>query len=100
MKGKYKRVWTNEGPDRSGTGDKLYLQKCAPNMTFAASLPTHSHPFTIDWCTMQARGWEAVGIVRVQREWRCHAFASGFRKVLLLEEGAHSGYIFGVYLNF
>ena len=61
MKGKCKRVWTSEGPDRSGTGDKLYLQKCAPNMTFAASLPTHSHPSAIDWCNMQVKanadGW-------------------------------------------
>jgi len=30
-------------------------------MTFAASLPTHSHPSTIDWCNMQANNpWISI----------------------------------------
>jgi len=50
VKGKYKRAWTGEGPDRLGTENELSSQECAANrdFTFSTSLSTGSRPFTID----------------------------------------------------
>ena len=83
MKGKFKRAWTSEGLDRSGTEGELYLREFAPNMAFAASLPTHSRPSTIDWCNMQVRlrptknSYDLIGKMDRMRERRLRLQAGG-----------------------
>ena len=48
VKGKFGRVWANEGPDRAGAKDKLHLWKCALNKTVSAGKPIHVSAPTID----------------------------------------------------
>ncbi len=75
MKTKYKRAWTSEGLDRSGTGDKLFLRESAANMTFAASLPIHSRPSTTDWCNMQVNPRESAVYRKRQLKPHLHSFS-------------------------